>query len=247
MTKIIVNADDFGYSKGVNLGIIEAHQEGIVSSTTLMTNMPGVEHAVELARKNEQLGVGIHFVLDCGSPVNSNVPSLVDENGRFLKSDQLIKSAKPEEIKMELTSQIEKFFSFKRTPTHIDSHHHIHRHKKVFSVVRELAEKYQLPIRRMSAKSDASLNYEGLKTVDYFNDDFYGDELDVNSLKTILRKTKKYSTVEIMTHPAFIDDPILIGSSYNIQRVKELGILTDLEIKRYSRENNLTMATYKDI
>lgn len=247
MTKLIVNADDFGYSKGINLGIIEAHREGIVSSTTLMTNMPGAEHAFELAKENQQLGVGIHLVLDCGFPVHEHVPSLVDENGRLLKMAQLLERATEEDIEKELTSQIEKFLSFGVKPTHMDSHHHIHSLEKVFPIVRKLAEKYQLPIRKVTRNSITASDYEGLKTVDYFNDEFYGEELDVAGLKEILLQAKNYATVEVMAHPGYVDYEILTGSSYHTPRVKELALLTDPEIKNYLKEHQITLATYQDI
>ncbi|GGA79907.1 chitin disaccharide deacetylase [Ornithinibacillus halotolerans] len=247
MTKLILNADDFGYSKGINLGILEAHQEGILSSTTLMVNMPAAKHAFQLAKANEKLGVGIHFVLDLGFPVSEHVPSLVDEHGRFLKENPFILHAEPEEIKKELISQLEKFLSFGLTPTHIDSHHHIHRHEKIFPIVCELAETYQLPVRPTSVESSTVLEKKGIKKVEYFNPDFFGDELDINYLKTMLADAKKYNTVEIMTHPGYIDYPVLTGSSYNTQRAIELAILTAPEIKQYIQENNINLITYREI
>ena len=78
MSLVIINADDFGYSQGINLGIIEAHKNGILSSTTMMANMPGFEHGVELAKNNPKLGIGVHLNLTCGKPLLDNVPSLTD-------------------------------------------------------------------------------------------------------------------------------------------------------------------------
>ena len=84
-SKVIFNADDFGYSKAINLGIIQAHKNGILSSATLMANMPGFEDAVKLAKENPELGVGVHLTLTCGYPVLSDVPTLCQENGKFHK------------------------------------------------------------------------------------------------------------------------------------------------------------------
>jgi len=242
MTKLIVNADDFGYSKGVNLGIIEAHREGIVSSATLMTTMSGADHAMELAKENKELGVGIHLVLDLGYPVHPNVPSLVNEHGRFNKMDHLYE-AEPDDIQKELTSQLEKFLSNGRTPTHIDSHHHVHGHENVFPIVKALAEKYQLPMRKV----DPAFDINPVKTVEYFNDHFYGDELDVHRLIEILQDVQKHETAEIMVHPAYIDQEVLDGSSYNLQRVKELDILTRREVRSFLEENNILLTTYNKI
>lgn len=103
--KLIVNADDFGYSKGVNLGIIEAHRAGVVTSTTTMVNMGGFEHAVQLARETPTLGVGIHLVLTCGAPVSHDVPSLTDEHGRFHRGYDYLGTTSPEDVERELRSR----------------------------------------------------------------------------------------------------------------------------------------------
>src|ERR1700732_1931642 len=89
MIKLIVNADDFGYSRGVNFGIIDSHMRGIVNSSTMMMNMPGTGHAIELAKEYPSLQVGIHLVLTCGKPLLQDVHSLVDENGHFKKLKQI--------------------------------------------------------------------------------------------------------------------------------------------------------------
>lgn len=82
MGKVIFNSDDFGYSYGVNYGILDAYQRGILTSTTLMANMPGFEHAVKLKKEVPGLGVGVHLTLTCGKPLLENVDSLT-EGGRF--------------------------------------------------------------------------------------------------------------------------------------------------------------------
>src|SRR5699024_3337774 len=69
MKRIIINADDFGYSRAVNWGIIDAHAEGLLTSTTLMTNMPAAEHAFKLGHAHENLGIGVHLTLTCGRPL----------------------------------------------------------------------------------------------------------------------------------------------------------------------------------
>ena len=69
MAKIIVNADDFGYSEGVNHGIISAHKNGIVTSCTVMANMPGFEHGMELIKENPTLKCGVHMTLTCYKPL----------------------------------------------------------------------------------------------------------------------------------------------------------------------------------
>ena len=65
MTKLIINADDFGLSEAVNYGIISAHKTGVVTSTSTMANMPGFEHAMELLKENKKLGCGVHLTMSC--------------------------------------------------------------------------------------------------------------------------------------------------------------------------------------
>src|ERR1700683_3156930 len=82
MRRLIVNADDFGFTAGVNRGIVEAHCRGVVTSSTLMANGPAFSDAVQLARTVPQLSVGCHVVLIDGQPLldPKTIPSLVDQN-----------------------------------------------------------------------------------------------------------------------------------------------------------------------
>ncbi|MGL5033811.1 MAG: ChbG/HpnK family deacetylase, partial [Microcystaceae cyanobacterium] len=90
--QLIINGDDFGLSSSVNQAIIQAHTEGILTSTSLMVTGQACQEAVELAQQNPNLGVGLHLVLVCGrsqlSPVE--IPNLVDKNGKF--SDDPVKA-----------------------------------------------------------------------------------------------------------------------------------------------------------
>jgi chitin disaccharide deacetylase len=241
MTKLIINADDFGYSKGVNLGIIEAFQNGVVTSTTLMANMPGAEHAAGLAKKNPDLGVGIHFVLTCGSPVSNKVASLVNNRGEFNRIAEIDELGAPEEIELELRSQFEKFLSFGIKPTHIDSHHHVHSLKHVYPAVEKIALENQLPIRK------ASIDPNPLQPVQYFNHEFYGDQLTTEYLIGLLDKVLPFETAELMTHPAYIDEQINSGSSYSIQRIRELTILTDPAVREAITARGIDLVTFREV
>ena len=88
MKKVIINADDFGLVQGVNEGIVKAHQEGILTSATLMANMPGFDQAVEIARANPELGVGVHLNILRGQPISpaQKVESLLSREHRFIPS-----------------------------------------------------------------------------------------------------------------------------------------------------------------
>jgi predicted glycoside hydrolase/deacetylase ChbG (UPF0249 family) len=154
MKNLIINADDFGLSHGTNAAIIACHQAGSVSSTTLMVNMNATQDAVGMARQTPGLGVGLHFSLTCGRPICNKVEvaSLVDKEGLFLPRGGAEKRAvagqfKAEEIRRELEAQLARFCSFGLTPTHIDSHQHIHIYPAIFDVVAGFCLKQNLPLR----------------------------------------------------------------------------------------------------
>ena len=154
MKSLIINADDFGLSPGTNAAIIECHKVGSVSSATMMVNMPAVEIAVVLAKQNPALGVGLHFNLTSGRPVSSKgeVSSLVGRDDHFFSRSEAEKKAisgqfNGEEVRRELESQLARFRSFGLTPTHLDSHQHIHLYPMVFDVVASLCIEQNLPLR----------------------------------------------------------------------------------------------------
>ena len=134
--RLIVNADDFGLAGSVSTGIIDVYQAGQLSSTTLMVNMPGTEEAVDLAERHPGLGVGLHFNLTEGRPL-TDARSLIDSDGAFLLRGELIRRSirgrvQPSEIARELTAQLDRFVSLGLTPTHLDSHQHVHMVPTVF-------------------------------------------------------------------------------------------------------------------
>lgn len=245
MTKLIVNADDFGYSRGVNLGIIDAFQKGILTSATMMANMPGAGDAAALAKENPDLGVGIHFVLTCGRPL-TDAPSLVDEAGSFGRKGEYLVQAADEEIRRELAAQMEAFCSYGMNPTHIDSHHHVHSHERVYSAVRELALKYQLPVRRIRPGPQIP-GEQDLKMTDGFIHAFFGEGLTSEGLLELIDQAAIYECCELMCHPAYLDAALLEGSSYALERVRELAILTDPAVMDYLKQKDIQLISYKNL
>ena len=135
--RLIVNADDFGRTTSVSEGVIDAFQNKQVSSTTLLVNMTGTEEAVGLAEQNPSLGVGLHFNLTEGQPLTS-AKSLIDENGQFWSRRQLLcklltRAVSPADITSEFIAQLDRAEDLGITPTHIDSHQHVHMAPAVFA------------------------------------------------------------------------------------------------------------------
>ena len=150
---LIVNADDFGRSPGVSKGIIKAHREGIVTSTSAMVNQPYFADSVPLLLENPSLGAGVHLVFTAWKPVlpPEDVPSLVDDEGFFLPQETLLadpKRVNTDELKAEFLAQIERFRKLVgRDPDHLDCHQFAHLHPHFFAVYLDVAEETGLPIR----------------------------------------------------------------------------------------------------
>ncbi len=143
MKQLIINADDFGLTAGVNRAVIEGHCCGIVTSASLLANGPGFDEAARLAREHPSLGVGLHFNLTQGQPVApiSCVRSLVNGRGEFwgkstaLAWRSLAGELQTEEIIIELRAQIEKALAAGLHLTHIDSHKHAHALPQIFEAI----------------------------------------------------------------------------------------------------------------
>lgn len=211
-----------------------------------MTNMPGAEHAISLCKENPKLGVGIHLVLTAGKPINTNVPSLVDERGHFKRVKNWEQAVDMEDIRKEFKSQMEKILSFRIMPTHIDSHHHVHFHPKILPIVVDIAREYNLPIR--FTKEDLKNNgYDDVNSVEYFIDEFYGDKLSVEKVEEIIKKNVKYESIDIMCHPGYLDQSLKLNSSYNVERTNELEILTDPAMFEIIERYNIKLINYKEL
>jgi predicted glycoside hydrolase/deacetylase ChbG (UPF0249 family) len=129
---LITNSDDFGMNSSITDAIIETHLKGIMTSTTIMVNMPGFEYAVKRAKETKTLGIGIHFNLTEGKPITlaEKVDLLLDQNGNFLSNKKqrknLIMGKRTlDQAKLELKNQLSYLLDHGINPTHFDSHHHI--------------------------------------------------------------------------------------------------------------------------
>jgi hopanoid biosynthesis associated protein HpnK len=155
MKQLILNADDFGLTRGVNEGIIRAHREGVLTSATLMACGPAFDHAVELAKQNPRLGIGCHLVLVGGRAVApvEEISSLASKDGHLPESlgsfvTRLSSGIiRPKEIDRELRAQILKIRAAGIEPTHLDTHKHTHAHPAVMAALGRVAG--ELGIRKV--------------------------------------------------------------------------------------------------
>ena len=151
MRKLIVNADDFGFNKEITDGIIRCHQQGCVTSTTLMANMLAADYAADRSKNHTNLSVGVHLNLTIGMPSSNpqDISSLIDSNGKFFNyqmfRQRLVSGKiKKKHIENEFAAQIERTTKLGISPTHLDSHHNIHVFPKVFLIMVKLAKRFKI-------------------------------------------------------------------------------------------------------
>ena len=248
---LIVNADDFGLCKAQNYGIIDAFNHGVVRSTTAMVNMAAAEHAAVLSKENPDLAVGMHFVLTLGRPLSS-MPELArdGELGKWIWEMAEQGTLPLDEIAQELQCQFGRFVSlFGRLPTHLDSHHHVHMFPQIFPIVEAFAKDQGLPVRiDRDEIRRGQIALCGAKSTDGFDSSFYGETVsEALFVQTLDNATQRGDrSVEIMTHPAFIDNTLL-ASKYCYPRLAELDVLTSASLKTAITERGFRLGSFKDL
>ncbi|SEQ12051.1 hypothetical protein SAMN05216522_101258 [Rosenbergiella nectarea] len=248
---LIVNADDFGLSKGQNYGIIEAHQHGIVTSTTAMVNGEAIAHAAELSRRMPELGVGMHFVLTLGEPLSA-MPTLTrgGQLGKWVWQMAEEGRLPLHEITQELTSQYQRFIElFGYPPTHIDSHHHVHLIPDIYTIVEDFACKEGIPLRidRPGAQR-GEVEQSKTRRCEGFSNAFYGESISEDLFLQILDDSlqRGESSLEVMCHPAFVDNTIR-KSAYCYPRLLELEILTSSSLQQEVAKRGYRLTNFRMI
>jgi chitin disaccharide deacetylase len=224
-TRLIVNADDFGLSAGVNRGVAVAHEDGIVTSASLMVRRLGAEEAAAYALRNPKLGVGLH--VDLGE-------WLYRKGG--WEAVEVV--AGPAEV--EIHRQLARFRELLgRDPTHLDSHQHVHREQAVGSRLADLAEELGIPLRGRNDR----VRYCG---------DFYGqtgtgqalpDAIGVEALLDLLA-TLPPGVTELGCHPGVGTDDDL---PYGTERSVEVQALCDPRVRAALAANEIELCSFADI
>jgi len=255
---LIVNADDFGLTEEINNRIIESHQNGIVTSASLIPTGKAFDHAVKLINTNTNLGIGIHLALTKTSPVLQSryIPTLVNHSGCFYKSWRrfglklLMNKIDLSEVGQEWEAQIKKVLDAGLHPTHLDSHQHIHIFPSLWKIIKQLAIKYNIPFRfPLESKfiGWASCNHflkwccinllliftkreRNSKSVDHFLGLGFSERLNEKNLTKYLSSLKHGGT-ELMCHP---------GSSR-----QERDALVSPEITRLLHKLNVNLINYR--
>lgn len=228
--KLIVNADDFGQSPGINSGIIKAYELGIVTSASLMVRYPAAKDAAGYAQKNPSLGIGLH--IDLGEWIYND--------GNWDALYEVVPMNDVHAVTEEINKQLESFYTLmNRKPGHLDSHQHVHQRENLRPVFLALAKRLDITLRGCSSK----VNYCG---------DFYGQLMDgapyhtaisVEGLKKTISKLPDGIT-ELACHPALLND---IKTMYCIEREMEVDTLCDAEIKDALNYSNIELTNFSGI
>lgn len=245
--KVIMNADDFGFSKGVNLAILEGFQHGILTSTSLMVNMPGFEHAVSLMKQYpDLLHVGIHLVTTVQYSVVKGLKTLTDENDHFYRDPEIIEKSEQSELDKEYQAQMDKFLATGLKPDHIDFH--VCTTPKQLKAAMKLAQKYHLPMRAQDQQIEGILKEHGIVYAPCHIPDFY-DHGTVDTLLKLFEKAldEKREIIELALHPAYVDQTLLDLSSYHIQRAREFASLMNPEVATFIQQHDIELISFEDL
>lgn len=155
--RLIVSADDFGLSTGVNAGIVRAHRDGVLTNASLMVNGAAFEEAVELARAQPSLSVGLHLVLVQGRATlpPSRIPGLVDDAGMFRNTPVAVglryffTPGLRAQLEREICAQIERFVQSGLPLSHVDGHLNIHMHPSVLNILLRVKDRYGIRALRL--------------------------------------------------------------------------------------------------
>ena len=254
MIKLIIRADDIGYSEAVNYGIEKSVKEGLIGSAGLMPNMPFAEHGLKLL-EGTNIAIGQHTNMCLERPCSDpkNIPSLVDENG-CLKSSRTYREAFKnkedfvvvEEAVIEIEAQYKRFKELVgKEPAYFEAHAVLS--INLFKSLEIVAEKYNLPYQGIS--------FDGTPTT--FNKKpimmlpMGSMEKEYDPFETLQKDILEYAREDMpnvfVCHPGYIDDYLLRNSSLTINRAKETAMLCDPKVKEWLLEHEVELVTYDDV
>ena len=219
MKCIVVNADDLGYSPGVNQGIVVAHQRGVLTSASLMVDMPASRDGARLTRELPALSVGLHA-------------SLTDASGQ-----PLVNLETGDGCREVLQLQLDRFQELMgRLPTHLDSHHNVHRNRRLLPQFLELAARNELPMREHSPVRHLSSFYG------QWGGSTHLEQISAQGLIRLLESEISEGVTELSCHPGYCDPQL--RSSYREEREVELSSLCDPAVRDYLSARQIRLVNF---
>ncbi len=246
MKYLIINADDFNLTSGVDRAILDCHDRGVVSSTTILMTFPIKKNKIKHLLNRPFLGKGIHLSITLGEPRSSSFKSSFSK-----MSPQKIKSIPEVKLMKEFEAQILQFQdSFGVLPTHIDTHHHLHIYSNLFNVILKLSYKYKIP-HRLVPLNTSEVRRSLLKDKIPIPHYFFGD-LDHKKHWTLTSLCRQISSLpkgvsEIMVHPGFVTKELTKISSFNQAREVERKALIHDRLKNLVKQENIELIHFGEM
>jgi chitin disaccharide deacetylase len=274
--RLIVTADDFGLSPGVDRGILEAYHHGIVHSTALLVNFPDVADSVARLNQESELEVGMHLNLTAGPPVlpPKRVPSLVDSSGQFHKFSKFftrvgLGQIDWDEVRQEWRAQIERGLDLGCRFSFLTSHQHVHMLLQLAQVSEKLAYEFKIGSIRLSNFQiprlfwSSSLKAFALSPfVPMASSVFKGGGIFCNdstleippgnpsrALRRICTITKQLDTkvYELVCHPGYVDSLLQERDPYISGRTSELAVLVDPRLRAFFETSGIELTTFREV
>jgi chitin disaccharide deacetylase len=259
--KLVVNADDFGFTRDVNQGIVEAHLHGILTATTLMATGAAFDDAVRLAKAHPSLDIGVHLVL-VGEPP---FPPTVAQLARAVAFGRIA-------IYDELAAQTRRIFDAGLTPSHLDTHKHTHLLPPVLNAVARVSQEFKIPwVRRpfdlpgsyagvprtkqavsrafglVRGRFSRVLARHGCRSTDHFAGFQITGRYTAPQLASLILELPEGST-EFMCHPGICGDELHASRTrLKESRQQELAALTSPEVRAAISQAGLQLAGFRDL
>ncbi len=265
--KLLVQADDFGFTKGVTYGIVDAIDNGVLRNTGLFTNMPSAELAVSFMEDRPQACFGIDFNIVSGKPVANPklIPALLDEKGEFVRSGVSLKDPRfqteegrramfpYDQVYTELRAQYDRFVQLTgKKPGYV--HPHSLMHENYMDAIRQIAKEENVPFSMDIQKKFGFVSVHdfipgGMSSMKKKVFDSQA-QLDKNPLADVQKCAEeflKHEYVVISGHAGFVDADLLSHTTLSLERMRDHECVTSEWIKNWVKENNIELITYRNL
>ena len=252
MKRILIRADDLGWTEAINYGIAKTMRDGIIRSVGLMTNMPASRHGWDLV-KDLNPCVGQHTNICAGRPLTDPalIPSICQENGQFKPSRAYREAAKQgedfvvlDEVVLEIEAQYQRFVEITGQQPHYFEGHAV-ASPNFFKGLAVVAEKHGLPYLPFAPADPVRFRSTMLTTsMDSMKPDYDPFE----SLKAAaLRDYGPDGCCMFVCHPGYLDDELLRVSSLTVPRTKEVAMAIDPAVRQWLEDNQIELVTYDEL
>ncbi|MQS75497.1 ChbG/HpnK family deacetylase [Companilactobacillus halodurans] len=251
MKKMILRADDLGYSKAINLGISESVHNGLINNVGVMVNMPETENGLNLL-KDTDVCLGLHTVICTGKPLSDPklIPSITNFDGTFVHS-KVYRSVNKDfvnldEVVMEIEAQYQKFVQLVgRDPDYFEGHAVVS--DNFIKGLKIVAKRHNLNFLDFALGPDSdSVPFKNIRLYSYMdsmNDNY--DPYDTLRRAALAEHEDGYSMM--VCHPGYLDNDILTHSSLTIPRTQEVAMLTNPQTRKWIDQNDISLIKYSDI